>query len=70
MGGAIIPYVVDPADLEAGVGVPVFNTKSVTIRFAETCVGLGLSHSPITYPRANLSYDDFSASAEGLGKDA
>ncbi|MDX1483268.1 MAG: aspartate/glutamate racemase family protein [Alphaproteobacteria bacterium] len=66
LGGAIIPYVVDPADLEAAVGVPVFNTKSVTIRFAETCVNLGLAHSPLTYPRADLKYDDFSAHAEGL----
>jgi hypothetical protein len=67
LGGAIIPYIVDPADLQAGVGVPVFNTKSVTIRFAETCVALGLAHSPATYPRADLSYDDFTARAEGLG---
>ena len=67
LGGAIIPYVVDPADLEAGVGVPVFNTKSVTIRFAETCVGLGLAQSPITYPRADLSYEDFSTKAQGPG---
>jgi Asp/Glu/hydantoin racemase len=66
LGGAIIPYVVDPADIEAELGVPVFNTKAVTIRFAETCVGLGLSHSPVTYPRANLAYEDFSAKAKAL----
>lgn len=64
LGGAIIPYIVDPADLEAGAGVPVFNTKSTTIRFAETCVALGLAHSQLTYPRADLSYEDFSAHAE------
>lgn len=63
LGGAIIPYIVDPADLEAGAGVPVLNTKSVTIRFAETCVGLGISQSPLTYPRAELSYEDFSREA-------
>ncbi len=63
LGGAIIPYIVDPDDLEAGAGVPVLNTKSVTIRFAETCVGLGISHSPLTYPRAELSYEDFSREA-------
>ena len=64
LGGAIIPYIVDPADLEAGAGVPVFNTKSTTIRFAETCVALGLTHSQLTYPRADLSYEDFSAHAQ------
>lgn len=67
LGGAIIPYIVDPADLQAGAGVPVLNTKSITIRFAETCVGLGLAHSPLTYPRADLSYEDFSAQAQGAG---
>jgi allantoin racemase len=67
LGGALIPYIVDPADIEAAVGVPVFNTKSVTIRFAETCVNLGLSHSPATYPRADLDYDDFRARAQGPG---
>ncbi len=70
LGGAIIPYIVDPVDLAAGAGVPVFNTKSVTIRFAETCVALGLAHSPATYPRADLSYEDFSAQAEGLSAKA
>ncbi len=67
LGGAIIPYIVDPVDLQAGAGVPVFNTKSVTIRFAESCVNLGLAHSPLTYPRADLAYEDFSAKAQGLG---
>ncbi|MDH3240164.1 MAG: aspartate/glutamate racemase family protein [Alphaproteobacteria bacterium] len=67
LGGAIIPYIVDPADIEAAIGVPVFNTKSVTIRFAETCVNLGLAHSPKTYPRADLKYEDFAAQAQGIG---
>lgn len=61
LGGALIPYVVDPADLEEGAGVPVFNTKSVSIRFAEACVALGMSQSPLTYPRAEISYDDLKA---------
>lgn len=61
LGGALIPYVVDPADLQDGAGVPVLNTKSVSIRFAETCVALGMSQSPLTYPRAELSYEDLSA---------
>jgi len=61
LGGALIPYVVDPAALQEGAGVPVFNTKSVSIRFAEMCVALGMSHSPLTYPRAELSYKDLVA---------
>jgi Asp/Glu/hydantoin racemase len=61
LGGALIPYVVDPADLQDGAGVPVFNTKSVSIRFAEACVALGMSHSPLTYPRAEVAYDDLNA---------
>ena len=61
LGGALIPYVVDPDDLQKGAGVPVLNTKSVSIRFAEMCVGLGMSHSPLTYPRADLSYKDLVA---------
>lgn len=59
LGGALIPYVVSPDDLAQEVGVPVFNTKSVSIRFAETCVSLGMSHSPITYPTAKLADEDF-----------
>ncbi|MGY9004944.1 MAG: aspartate/glutamate racemase family protein [Alphaproteobacteria bacterium] len=63
LGGAIIPYIVDPADLEAEANVPVLNTKSITIQFAETCVALGIKHSPLTYPRANLTADDLSSKA-------
>ena len=59
LGGALIPYIVDPLDLQRELGVPVFNTKSTSIRFAETCHALGLSHSAITYPGAKLSYSDF-----------
>jgi hypothetical protein len=39
--------------------VPVFNTKAISIRFAEMCVALGLSHSQLTYPRGKLAYQDF-----------
>ncbi len=63
LGGALIPYIVDPAVLQERSGVPVFNTKSVSIRFAETCVALGLSQSPLTYPRADLKADDFTRQA-------
>jgi Asp/Glu/hydantoin racemase len=63
LGGALIPYVVDPGDLEREVGVPVMNTKSISIRFAETCHALGLSHSSITYPSGALTPADFNAKA-------
>src|SRR5215467_8101507 len=59
LGGAIIPYVVDPKDLADAVGVQVLNTKAIGIRFAETCVALKMTQSAITYPRAKLEYDDF-----------
>jgi Asp/Glu/hydantoin racemase len=59
LGGALIPYVVDPADLQKLSGAPVFNTKGISIRVAEMCVSLGLAHSPLTYPRGNLTYQDF-----------
>jgi hypothetical protein len=54
LGGAIIPYIVDPKDLSAEVGAPVLNPKAVGIHFAEMCVSLGYSQSPLTYPLANL----------------
>ncbi len=59
LGGALIPYVVDPADLAKATGVQVLNTKAIGIRFAEMCVNFGMTQSAITYPRAKLSYDDF-----------
>lgn len=63
LGGALFPYVVDPADLEERVGVPVLNTKSIGIRFAETCVDLRMAHSARTYPPANLTSADFVSKA-------
>jgi allantoin racemase len=59
LGGVVIPYIVNPAELERMTGVPVWNTKAVTIRFAETCVGLGLRQSPLAYPKAKLTLSDF-----------
>ncbi len=59
LGGALVPYVVDPKNLEKAVGVPVLNTKIAAIRFAEMCVYAGMSHSPIAYPKVALSYEDF-----------
>src|SRR5215831_7894747 len=59
LGGAIIPYVVDPDDLARETGVQVLNTKAITIRFAEMCVRFKLTQSAITYPRTKLSHRDF-----------
>jgi Asp/Glu/hydantoin racemase len=59
LGGAIIPYVVDPKDLAKATGVQVLNTKAIGIRFAEMCAACGMTQSTLTYPRAKLSYDDF-----------
>jgi len=59
LGGAIIPYVVDPKDLAKAVGAQVLNTKAIGIRFAEMCVACGMTQSAITYPKARLSYQDF-----------
>ncbi len=59
LGGALIPYVVNPDDLARETGVQVLNTKAIGIRFAEACVALGMTQSGITYPRAKLNYKDF-----------
>lgn len=58
LGGVIIPYLVDPMTLQARTNVPVMNTKLIGLRFAETCVALGLSHSPLSYPRGKLTFAD------------
>lgn len=55
LGGAVIPYIVDPNDLEKELGVPVLNPKSIGIRTAEMCVSLGISQCPKTYPLATLT---------------
>ena len=58
LGGALIPYIVDPADLQKATGVPVMNTTVNAVRFAESCVLQGLSHSPLSYPRGRLKASD------------
>lgn len=63
LGGALIPYVVDPAQLSQMTGVQVLNTKAIGIRFAEMCVDLGLTHSDLTYPRGALVARDLAARA-------
>jgi Asp/Glu/hydantoin racemase len=59
LGGALIPYVVDPKELAEATGIQVLNTKAIGIRFAEMCVAFGMTQSNFTYPRSKLSYDDF-----------
>jgi Asp/Glu/hydantoin racemase len=61
LGGALIPYIVDPNDLAAATGVQVLNTKAIGIRFAELCVSQKWTQSAITYPRAKLEARDFTA---------
>jgi hypothetical protein len=61
LGAALIPHVVNPAVLEERSKIPVLNTLSITLRFAETCVNLGMRQSPLTYPQAKLSLEDFAS---------
>ena len=59
LGGALIPYQVNPDDLAAATGVQVLNTKAIGIRFAELCVSQKWTQSALTYPRAKLAAADF-----------
>jgi hypothetical protein len=59
LGGALIPYVVNPDDLAKATGIQVLNTKAIGIRFAEMCVAFGMTQSALTYPKAKLTYEDF-----------
>jgi Asp/Glu/hydantoin racemase len=65
LGGKLIPYVVDPADLERATGAPILNTKAIGIQFAEMCVRLGLVHSPLAYPPSNVRHEHFLQKAYG-----
>jgi Asp/Glu/hydantoin racemase len=62
LGGALIPYIVNPDDLAKSTGVQVLNTKVIAIRFAEMCVKFGMTQSAFTYPRADINYSDFTQS--------
>jgi allantoin racemase len=55
LGGAVIPSILDPKDLEREVGAPVLNPRAIGIRTAETYVTLGLAQSPLTYSQAKLA---------------
>ena len=63
LGGAVIPNLVAPEELEREVGVPVLNTKAIGIHYAEMCIALGLLHSLRTYPVAKLRAEDFATTA-------
>ena len=63
LGGLLIPYVVDPKELQRETGAPVLNTKATGIAFAEFCVRSGLCQSPLTYNPAALSHRNFMESA-------
>jgi allantoin racemase len=68
LGGAVIPYIVDPIDLEREIGVTVFNPKVVGIRVAEMCAQYGYTHSPLAYPPARLQDEDFDSYLFSNGK--
>ena len=59
LGGALIPYIVNPDDLARETGIQVLNTKAISIGFAEMCVRMKVTQSAITYPKAQLKASDF-----------
>ncbi len=65
LGGKLIPYVVRPEDIERETGLPVLNTKAIGVRFAETCVDLGLTHAEAAYPYTDVAYEMFLKGVDG-----
>ena len=65
LGGKLIPYVVDPKRLESAAGLPVLNTKAIGVRFAETCVSLGLTHAEAAYPYTAIPFEEFTKGVGG-----
>ena len=65
LGGAVIPSILDPKELEAAVGAPVLNPRAIGVRTAEMCVNLGITQSPLTYTKATMFRYDEEAQAEG-----
>jgi Asp/Glu/hydantoin racemase len=59
LGGKLIPYLVDPVDLEKATGAPVLNTKAIGIQFAEMCVRNNILHSPLSYPPSPAKHAHF-----------
>ena len=59
LGGAVIPSILDPKELQEAVGAPVLNPRAVGVRTAEMCVQLGIRQSPLAYePAMMFRYDD------------
>jgi Asp/Glu/hydantoin racemase len=54
LGGAVVPSILDPVELQRQVGAPVFNPRQIGVRTAEMYVNLGLTHSELTYGHATL----------------
>ena len=54
LGGAVIPSILNPVDLQREVGAPVLNPRLIGIRTAELYVNAGLTQSPLTYMPASL----------------
>jgi allantoin racemase len=65
LGGALVPQLVDPKEIEEEVGVPVLNTNAIGIRFAEMYVQLGLSHTSRTQPSVTLRSEAFDTLING-----
>lgn len=63
LGGALIPYVVDPAELGTDIGLPVLNTKAIGVSIAEMCVRHGLTQSPLAYPYIDLPLQTYEQTA-------
>ena len=59
LGGKLIPYLVNPDDLQKATGAPVLNTKAIGIQFAEMCVRQKILHSPLAYPVSPARYEHF-----------
>ena len=59
LGGKIIPYAVDPKELEKATGAPILNTKAIGIHFAEMAVRFGITHSPLAYPPSPATHAHF-----------
>lgn len=64
LGGALVPWIIDPRELEDSVKAPVLHTHRIAIAFAEMCARTGLSHSPLAYETVRgLTYEDFTGYA-------
>ncbi|MEI6339955.1 MAG: aspartate/glutamate racemase family protein, partial [Verrucomicrobiota bacterium] len=65
LGGKLIPYAVDPKELEKATGAPILNTKAIGIQFAEMSVRFGIAHSPLAYPPSPARHEHFMQKLNG-----